>query len=166
MQIALGKSESDELLPNLSLLSKNIKGQDSAAQSNTVGIMISSLPIDEILSFFASFSKKSFARPGQQITAACLDGTPAIVLKKGPLERHGLPMPNNMEPQLRKLGLPTELDQGVLCLRQDYTVCSPGTILTPDQAHILVRFPFLSLYQMTLFSLLTFLLETLWLRII
>ena len=152
MQIALGKSESDELLPNLSLLSQNLKGQDgSASNSNTVGLMFTTLPIEKVLEYFAAFSRKSFARPGQRISKTSFTSTDTtsssssdddnapIVLKKGPLVRHGLPMPNNMEPQLRKLGLPTELDQGVLCLRQDYTVCAPGSILTPDQAHILVR---------------------------
>lgn len=154
MQIALGKSDSDELLPNLSLLSKNLKGQDtgSASNSNTVGLMFTTLPIEKVLEYFAEYSRKSFARPGQRITKTAFtstdpsttsspdsDDNAPIVLKKGPLVRHGLPMPNNMEPQLRKLGLPTELDQGVLCLRQDYTVCAPGSILTPDQAHILVR---------------------------
>ena len=44
-----------------------------------------------------------------------------------------------MEPQLRKLGLPTTLNRGVITLSQEYTVCTKGSYLTPEQAQILVR---------------------------
>ncbi len=93
--------------------------------------MFTSLPKEQVLEFFSTFARKSHAKIGQKVNES-------ITLLKGPLTRHDLPMPNNMEPQLRKLGLPTELNQGVLCLRQDHVVCTPGTVLTADQAHILV----------------------------
>ncbi len=64
--------------------------------------------------------------------------TDTIVINKGPLNRGEAPFPHNMEPQLRKLGMPTELLKGIVNLRQDYTVCKEGDTLTPDQAHILV----------------------------
>lgn len=54
--------------------------------------------------------------------------------------RHGMNMPNNMEPLLRKLGLPTELKTGVMVCRQDHTVCKQGQTLTADQAHLLKHF--------------------------
>lgn len=56
----------------------------------------------------------------------------------GPLLRGSTPVPHNMETQLRKLGMPTELNNGVVHLRGDYTVCSAGAILTPEQAQVLV----------------------------
>jgi mRNA turnover protein 4 len=52
--------------------------------------------------------------------------------------RGDAPVPNNMEPHLRKLGLPTELIQGIVHLRSDYTVCKEGEALSPEQAQILV----------------------------
>ena len=54
--------------------------------------------------------------------------------------RFGMNMPNNMEPMLRKLGLPTELNQGILVCRQDYKICSPGQVLSAEQAHLLKQF--------------------------
>lgn len=45
-----------------------------------------------------------------------------------------------MEPQLRKLGLPTKLHQGIVSLLNDVTVCTPGDILTPEQCKILELF--------------------------
>ena len=41
------------------------------------------------------------------------------------------------EPQLRQLGMPTELKKGVVTLMQHYTVCKEGDRLTSEQARIL-----------------------------
>ena len=41
------------------------------------------------------------------------------------------------EPQLRQLGMPTELKKGVVTLMQTYTVCKEGDRLTSEQARIL-----------------------------
>lgn len=47
---------------------------------------------------------------------------------------------HSMEPMLRtQLGLPTALKKGVIHLIKDYTVCTEGTALTPEQARILVN---------------------------
>jgi len=45
-----------------------------------------------------------------------------------------------MEPQLRKLGLPTALKTGVVTCLFDYTVCKKGDVLTPEQAQLLKHF--------------------------
>lgn len=42
-----------------------------------------------------------------------------------------------IEPHLRKLGMPTKLERGIVTLYSDYTVCEKGSILTPEQAKIL-----------------------------
>ena len=66
-------------------------------------------------------------------------------ITKGPLTRgetseESVPIPHNMEPMLRKLGMPTFLVQGVVTLREDYTVCSEGDVLTPEQCQLLKCF--------------------------
>lgn len=54
------------------------------------------------------------------------------------------PLPNfahSMEPHLRKLGMPTRLNKGVIELDRNYVVCREGVVLTPEQAKILVPAP-------------------------
>ena len=43
-----------------------------------------------------------------------------------------------MEPELRKLGLPTMLVNGIVTLSRDHVVCREGEKLTPEQAQLLV----------------------------
>jgi hypothetical protein len=43
-----------------------------------------------------------------------------------------------MEPQLRALAMPTCLKRGVVTLNEDYTICTQGQTLTPEQARLLV----------------------------
>ncbi|RKO89826.1 hypothetical protein BDK51DRAFT_23979, partial [Blyttiomyces helicus] len=50
------------------------------------------------------------------------------------------PFPHNMETQLRSLGMPTSLVNGVVTLRKPFTVCTEGDTLTPSQAQILKHF--------------------------
>lgn len=45
---------------------------------------------------------------------------------------------HSIEPHLRQLGMPTSLQKGVVTLLKDYTVCTQGQTLTPEQARILV----------------------------
>ncbi|KAJ1637953.1 hypothetical protein T492DRAFT_900566 [Pavlovales sp. CCMP2436] len=53
--------------------------------------------------------------------------------EEGPLER----MAHSIEPYLRKLGLPTKLDCGVVTLLKNHTVCTAGEKLSADQAKLL-----------------------------
>ncbi|KAJ3032864.1 mRNA turnover 4 [Rhizophlyctis rosea] len=45
-----------------------------------------------------------------------------------------------MEPQLRALGMPTALVNGVVTVRSEFTVCREGEPLTPEQAQLLKHF--------------------------
>lgn len=57
-----------------------------------------------------------------------------IELPAGPLPDFS----HSIEPHLRQLGMPTSLQKGVVTLLKDYTVCTEGQTLTPEQARILV----------------------------
>ena len=56
-----------------------------------------------------------------------------IVLDSGPLEHFS----HAIEPQLRLLGMPTELKKGIVNLTKEFTVCKEGDKLTSEQARIL-----------------------------
>jgi len=118
MSIALGRSSEDEYKDGLHKISKRLQGQ--------CGLMFTNRPISQVLEYFASFKELDYARAGHQV-----DET--VTLPAGPLEHFAF----SMEPQLRKLGLPTQLQKGVITLLSDFVVCTEGDKLTPDQARIL-----------------------------
>lgn len=80
-----------------------------------------------VLRWFQDYRALDYARSGTEALQT-------VVLEPGPLKEFS----HAMEPQLRKLGLPTTLVRGVITLSKDYTVCTKGSILTPEQAQILV----------------------------
>jgi len=118
MAIALGRSAEDEYRDGLHKISKRFVGQ--------CGLMFTNRPINEVIQYFAQFKEQDYARAGHEV-----DET--VILPAGPLEHFAF----SMEPQLRKLGLPTQLQKGVITLLSDHVVCTAGDKLTPDQARIL-----------------------------
>lgn len=68
--------------------------------------------------------------------------TQTVVIPAGPVTR-GLDhetFPNNMETQLRSLGMPTSLKNGVVTLARDYEICTEGSALTAEAAQLLKHF--------------------------
>ncbi|OIW13613.1 hypothetical protein TanjilG_07955 [Lupinus angustifolius] len=118
MQVALGRSPSHELKPNLHKLSKLLRGD--------AGMVFTNLPKEEVERLFNGFEEYDFARTG---TVA----TEKVDLKEGPLEQ----FTHEMEPFLRKQGMPVRLNKGVVELVSDYVVCEEGKPLSPEAARIL-----------------------------
>jgi mRNA turnover protein 4 len=61
---------------------------------------------------------------------------------------------HSMEPQLRRLGMPTSLQKGIITLIKPFKVCQKGDVLTPEQAQILVHILY-SLDKSKIFMLIT-----------
>ncbi|KAI8586246.1 mRNA turnover 4 [Geranomyces variabilis] len=125
MAKALGGSAQDEAAPEAHQLAARLVGN--------VGLIFSDDGYDEMKAFFDAFVKRDYARSG----AVAVE---TVELPAGPLMRGVDPVPHNMEPQLRGLGLPTVLVNGVVTLKTDHVVCTKGQTLTPDQANILKHF--------------------------
>ncbi|XP_055338354.1 mRNA turnover protein 4 homolog [Paramacrobiotus metropolitanus] len=121
LQIALGRDVADEQAPGLAKLSAQLQGQR--------GLLLTSRRKDETLAFFRSHKIKEYARSGFRATET-------VVLDAGPQKQFS----HAIEPHLRQLGLPTVLDKGVVTLSKDFTVCTEGDILTPEQCKILKLF--------------------------
>lgn len=118
MAYALGRDESTEQKKNLHMLAQHVTGN--------CGLLFTNCTKEEVLQYFDGFAEPHYARSGA--TASRSFEIPA-----GPIEH----LPFNMEPQLRKLGLPTSLQHGVIQLATNVTVCNEGDELTPEQCKIL-----------------------------
>jgi mRNA turnover protein 4 len=71
----------------------------------------------QVAEAFDGFVKEDFARAGAKASSE-------FRLEAGPLEGPHGPLPHTLEPQLRKLGLPTKLNKGVVELLADTVVSS------------------------------------------
>lgn len=118
MAIALGKTKSDEIEEQLNLLSKKLKGQ--------CGLLMTNRNVPDVLQWFKDYRAAEYARSG-------FVATKDVVLPQGPLKDFS----HTIEPHLRRLGLPTSLERGVINLIKEYQICKKGSPLTPEQASIL-----------------------------
>nr|CAD1817542.1 unnamed protein product [Ananas comosus var. bracteatus] len=118
MQISLGRSAAEEVKPGIHKLSKLLHGDS--------GLFCTNLPREEVERLFREFEEHDFARTGSIATEK-------IELKEGPLEQ----FTHEMEPFLRKQGLPVRLNKGVVELVSDFVVCKEGKPLSPEASRIL-----------------------------
>uniref|UniRef100_A0A915PI63 Ribosome assembly factor mrt4 n=1 Tax=Setaria digitata TaxID=48799 RepID=A0A915PI63_9BILA len=118
MAIALGKNPSTEYASELSKVSGLLKGE--------CGLMFTNEDSETVKKYFEELIIADFARSGQTAIST-------VKLHEGPLTQFSF----SLEPQLRKLGLPTKLDKGIVTLISDYVVCKENDKLTPDQCRLL-----------------------------
>lgn len=118
MQVALGRSVADEIRPGLHKISKLLRGDS--------GLFLTNLPEEEVKKLFDGFEVYDFARTGSIITEK-------VELKEGPLSE----FTHEMEPFLRKQGMPVRLNKGVVELVSDFVVCDEGKPLSPESSRIL-----------------------------
>lgn len=81
---------------------------------------------EDVLEWAKNYSAVEYARGG-------FKATETVILPEGPMEDFS----HAIEPHLRKLGMPTKLEKGIVALYKSYTVCADGKVLTPEQARIL-----------------------------
>ncbi|KAI6244023.1 Ribosome assembly factor mrt4 [Aphelenchoides fujianensis] len=115
MALALGRSAEEEVADGLHRVSSVLVGQ--------CGLLFTNQKKSDII--------RSTRRPTSR--AAGTEAAYAVELKEGPLKQFA----HSMEPQLRKLGLPTKIERGVVELYSDYKVCNEGEKLSPEQCKIL-----------------------------
>ncbi|KAK3184996.1 hypothetical protein Dsin_032282 [Dipteronia sinensis] len=118
MQVALGRSASDEIRVGLHKVSKLLRGDS--------GLFLTNMPREEVESLFNKYEDYDFARTGSTTSEK-------VELLEGPLEQ----FTHEMEPFLRKQGMPVRLNKGVVELISDFVVCEEGKPLSPESARIL-----------------------------
>nr|VDD36789.1 unnamed protein product [Brassica oleracea] len=117
MQVALGRSASDEIRPGIFKASKLVHGD--------AGLLVTDMPKEEVESLFNAYKDSDFSRTGSTAVET-------VELKEGPLEQ----FTHEMEPFLRKQGMPIHY----LCtveLLSDFVVCEEGKPLSPESSRIL-----------------------------
>nr|CEL67058.1 TPA: ribosomal protein [Neospora caninum Liverpool] len=120
IQRALGTTPSTECLPNIHKLSKNLSGHRA--------LLVCAHPADKLQALLRKVQAKEFARAG-------FVATQSMQLKEG--SDALAQFPHSLEQRFRSLGLPTLLKDGKILLLGDYTVCTKGEPLTPEQAQVL-----------------------------
>ena len=120
-QVAFGRTPEDEYKENLGALSTEVTGER--------GLLFTDLNPKDVRKAFAAATSDDYARSG-------FVATETVEVPAGPMPQ----FLHSMEPGLRKLGLPTKLNVGVIELIQDYTVCTKGETLSPEQCRMLKLF--------------------------
>ncbi|KAF9115601.1 mRNA turnover 4 [Mortierella sp. AM989] len=125
MAKALGTGPEDEHKENLHKLAEQLVGH--------VGLLFTNTDPQEVQEYFANYTESDYARSGVKATST-------FVVPAGPVHRGEEVFPHNMEPQLRSLGMPTVLNNGIVTLTNEYRICKEGQTLTPEQAQLLKLF--------------------------
>ncbi|UZJ53832.1 hypothetical protein CBS101457_003152 [Exobasidium rhododendri] len=122
---ALGVDTESEVRTGLSGVSKSLEGP--------VGVLFTKSDPEEILEWFADYAREDFARAGNVATQDVILEAGPIMMSLDPPE----PLPHSLEPQLRTLGMATELKRGVPTLLERFVVAKKGEKLTQERAQIL-----------------------------
>lgn len=125
LQLALGRTPEEEHAENLRSVSKRITG-------GSIGLLATSRPQKEVEDYFHSLIEPDFARAG------------SIASRKEVITSDMLQhFPVSMMEQFRKLGIPVEIREGRVVLRDgrtEFTLCNEGETLSAEKCKVLVHF--------------------------
>ena len=129
---ALGETPEEEVCPGIGSIATVCRPADQRLRGN-VGLLFTDSPPAEVLDWCADYQRLDYARMGNKATEAIVLPEGPVMMRTDPPE----PLPHPVEPRLRKLGMPTQLKNGVPTLLQEFVVCKKGEALTSESAQIL-----------------------------
>ena len=133
MAKALGSTPEDEYQPSTHLLSKYLVGN--------VGLLLTNREPSVISEYFETFSETDFARAGTPASRTFTVPAGIVYSMGGEIAAEDdVPMAHSLEPELRKLNMPTSLTRGKITLENEYTVCKEGDVLDSRQTRLLKLF--------------------------
>ncbi|EAW17443.1 mRNA turnover protein MRT4 [Aspergillus fischeri NRRL 181] len=138
MAVALGHNPETEAAPNLHKLSPYLTG--------AVGLLFTSRDAESVLSYFDAFRPLDFARAGTVSTRSFSIPNGLVYSRGGEIPAsEDEPVSHTIEPELRKLGVPTRLVKGKVMLeltdgQEGYPVCKEGEVLDSRQTTLLKMF--------------------------
>ena len=116
--VGLGRSEDEEYRANLHRVAAQLTGN--------VGLLLTNRGRAEVLDYFAQYEVADFARAGNTAPEA-------VQLPVGPNDA----FTGSQLEYLRKLGLPVQLDDGVVVVEVPHTVVAEGATISAAQAKVL-----------------------------
>ncbi|KAL9072150.1 MAG: hypothetical protein Q9161_003771 [Pseudevernia consocians] len=133
MAVALGLTPESEPYPHTSLLTPHLHG--------SVGLLFSPRPPSAIREYFSAFMPLDFARAGSTASRSFTLPSGTLYSRGGEMpQEEDVPLAHSVEPNLRKLGLPTRLVKGKVELDGDFVVCKEGEVLGSGQTTLLKMF--------------------------
>lgn len=139
MAKALGQNPSEAIAPGIEGLTNYLTG--------TVGLILTNRPVHAILDYFNSFSPVDFARAGVAAPRNFTIPSGVVYATAGEVPaEYDVPLQHSIEPELRKLGVPTRMVKGKVVLGDEsgegegYLVCKEGQILDSRQTRLLKLF--------------------------
>lgn len=138
MAVALGHNPETEAAANLHQLSPFLTG--------AVGLLFTSRDPDSAIRYFDTFRPADFARAGTVATRSFTIPNGLVYSRAGEIPTSDdEPVSHTIEPELRKLGVPTRLVKGKVMLEltegeEGYVVCKEGETLDSRQTTLLKMF--------------------------
>lgn len=144
MARALGHTPEDSHADNIYQLTPYLKG--------AVGLLFTNRDPESILAYFSDLSQVDFARAGVAATREFVIPRGVVMSTAGEVPAEfDVPMGHTIEPELRRLGVPTRMVKGKIVLeeapdaatddeKRGYVVCRAGETLDSRQTRLLKLF--------------------------
>ncbi|KUI65653.1 Ribosome assembly factor mrt4 [Cytospora mali] len=139
MSRALGQSPEDATADGIEKLTRYLSG--------SVALLFTNRAPADVVSYFEGFTPVDFARAGAVATRDFVVPTGVVYATGGAVPaEHDVPIGHTIEPELRKLGIPTRMVRGKVVLGEEsgggegYTVCKEGQVLDSRQTRLLKLF--------------------------
>lgn len=139
MAKALGQSPSEAIAPGIDDLTQYIAGN--------VGLLLTNRPVSDVTDYFTRLAKVDFARAGVTASRSFTIPPGVVYATAGEVPaEHDVPLEHSIEPELRRLGVPTRMVKGKVVLGDEsgegegYVVCKEGELLDSRQTRLLKMF--------------------------
>ncbi len=139
MAKALGQTPEQAVVPGIEGLTKYLAGN--------VGLVLTNRPVEAVLEYFNNMALVDFARAGAVATRRFTIPCGVIYATAGEVHAdNDIPLEHTLEPELRRLGVPSRMVKGKVVLGDEngegepYVVCKEGEVLDSRQTRLLKMF--------------------------
>lgn len=139
MSKALGQTPAEAQADGIDALTPHLNGQ--------VGLLFTNRDPEEITTYFSELSSVDFARAGTEATRDFSIPRGIVYATAGEVPAEfDVPMEHSIEPELRRLGVPTKMNKGKIVLGDEddegegFVVCKEGDVLDSRQTRLLKMF--------------------------